>query len=69
MKRADINHNNNVVMMTFPPFRGEGHVLGRAGEAQEGEGGVEKKGSAAGGPGVCPPGKPAINEQLEDPFH
>lgn len=39
--------------------RGEGHVHRRAGETQEGEGGVEKESSEVRGPSVSPPGTPA----------
>lgn len=46
-------------------LRGKSHVLSRAGEAQEGEGGVEKESWQVGRPSVCPSGKqPLIREDI-----
>ena len=50
------------------PIRRESYVLSRAWEAQEGEGGVEKKSPEVGGSSICSAGKPAIKNRPENLF-
>lgn len=50
------------------PIRRESYVLSRAWEAQEGEGGVEKKSPEVGRSSICSAGKPAIKNRSENLF-
>lgn len=54
----------SVMKLVVSVIRRESHVHRRTGEAQEGEGGVEKKSSSVGRPSFSPSGTPADQRSI-----